>query len=960
MISGAVGARAAFQVVRWGAKVANQPAPPLPDLKVDVATGLALRSEEGVVMAVTAEQAAEMQAFLQDPAVTALQRLSFVRHLLPAADRKALEQFDGPEAFAAMAADWCAERSQNWADLSGEMWHAIETDQQAVLAQLETNPALTDNIADALAHRFFFGSLGVDRQPEYLRRLDVIAHEPSRQRRVRDLLDECRRVRRATRSDTFLIQGIEGREAEFRGLYIDRSLSDAVSGRVTSASDEVDIASGRPRAVIIGDPGVGKTTLTSWMKWRLGEDEEGGTGPLPVTLVSRHVLKESGSSVLEALRLQLESDYQIAVTDEDVADLLGIGALALVVDGIDEILDATQRRTIVEQLHAFAERFPFAAIVCTTRRTGFEVSLFKQRVFRILNLEEYTDDQVQEYAERWFGQYGANIKVDRFMGESRTLLELRRNPLMLALLCTLFRQYDFIPRSRREVYLRCAALMFHEWDPQRGIQIPNLFKNEGEAILRDIALLFHQSGGAGHTMEEGQLVHLIATYLKDRGQDPVGANAAARDLLAHCSGRAWILSKTGATKDAARFSFTHRTFFEFFAAEAIVRKLNRDNQFRRQDPAEPERLSSVTLAVLDAYTRDSTSVMPELLLQAADDLMGGVSTAVLTELKQEAIHGPPVLRGACTSLAIRLVAAAGVSVDVAESIFVAMFRQWEEEVAPSGDQFTPLLDVASGHRIRLLEMLDGNAAWAVQFLRRYARLALSGEAGLYSDDWREAARRAALLPEAAGLGDQAVNQYAVEEGLLDLDQAVGATTSGRDLLFLDFDEQYCPGLLWQTFGDVPASPQGMERRLENWRYALRLILNDHRLGSADERVAVCADFTQGLSEPAGVPPDLAIALALLAGSDSDEQVAEITQQPRLVSFVKVLRHERDALDEFVGAAALDRFEAGDKQTFAARQALARRRITAAYRECWAGGRARLWLKDWAGTREANRSAVAWS
>ncbi len=188
--------------------------------------------------------------------------------------------------------------------------------------------------------------------------------------------------------------------------------------------------------------------------------------------------------------------------------------------------------------------------------------------------------------------------------------------------------------------------MFHEWDPRRGIAIPNIFKNEGEAILREIALLLLSQGGVAAALEEGQLVQIVSEMLVSRGEEPMTARSAALELLEYSSGRAWILTKVGGREEVARFSFTHRTFFEFFAAEALVRKLNRQNEFRQDDfrPAMAQAinpLGSVSQAILSTVTDDATSVMPELILQAADDLMGGVSSQVLSELRAEARRTGP-------------------------------------------------------------------------------------------------------------------------------------------------------------------------------------------------------------------------------------------------------------------------------------------------------------------------------
>jgi predicted NACHT family NTPase len=49
--------------------------------------------------------------------------------------------------------------------------------------------------------------------------------------------------------------------------------------------------------------------------------------------------------------------------------------------------------------------------------------------------------------------------------------DLRRNPLMLGLMCWLFNQRRDVPSNRPEIYRECAILMFERWDPDRGVLV---------------------------------------------------------------------------------------------------------------------------------------------------------------------------------------------------------------------------------------------------------------------------------------------------------------------------------------------------------------------------------------------------------------------------------------------------------------------------------------------------------
>ena len=56
-----------------------------------------------------------------------------------------------------------------------------------------------------------------------------------------------------------------------------------------------------------------------------------------------------------------------------------------------------------------------------------------------------------------------------FISESASVADLRSNPLMLALLCILYRGAGSLPRNRTEVYEQCASMLY----PQVGCQAPD-------------------------------------------------------------------------------------------------------------------------------------------------------------------------------------------------------------------------------------------------------------------------------------------------------------------------------------------------------------------------------------------------------------------------------------------------------------------------------------------------------
>src|SRR5690606_10608434 len=95
----------------------------------------------------------------------------------------------------------------------------------------------------------------------------------------------------------------------------------------------------------------------------------------------------------------------------------------------------------------------------------------------IYRLTAFTEEQVREYVGKWFAIEADNlndqtkVQVRSFMAESHNVPDLRSNPLMLALMCNIYKGENYIPRNRPDVYQRCATMLFERWDKGRNIEV---------------------------------------------------------------------------------------------------------------------------------------------------------------------------------------------------------------------------------------------------------------------------------------------------------------------------------------------------------------------------------------------------------------------------------------------------------------------------------------------------------
>ncbi len=247
--------------------------------------------------------------------------------------------------------------------------------------------------------------------------------------------------------------------------------------------------------------------------------------------------------------------------------------------------------------------------------------------FRIAYLTELDDDRVEQYVDMWFGLRDELTVREQeemasgFMQESSIAAhDLRRNMLMLALLCNIYRGDQYIPQYRPQVYEKCAVMLFERWDRGRRIKVELEFERHLRPAMQHLAYWIYSQPSLRDGVRETDLVRASADYLLGRRfDDEDDARAEAKRFVEFCRGRAWVFTDIGTAADGeGLYKFTHRTFLEFFAAEHLVRTY-----------ASPAELGKV---LQPHIRRGEWDVVAELAFQLQDDNIDGAGDTLLLDL----------------------------------------------------------------------------------------------------------------------------------------------------------------------------------------------------------------------------------------------------------------------------------------------------------------------------------------
>ena len=355
------------------------------------------------------------------------------------------------------------------------------------------------------------------------------------------------------------------------------------------------------RMVVLGDPGSGKTTFLKFLALTFAKGKGYSTRKLDIDKEFLPILvpiKAYADGLQQDLSLPLGdyiSQYYRGLEFPNLSELfkheLDVGNCLILLDGLDEVVSAGDRKLIVERIENFVRRYPNNHYVVTSRIAGYEKARLNSQFAHFVTLR-FEEEEIEEFVRKWCYAFetttGEAFDAKRRASEQANELlkvimntpsvkRLAANPLLLTIIALIFYLGAKLPNRRVELYQLCIETLAETWNRARSLSGRPVDVLLGDRqlderyvvkILSPIAFRLHEQSPAG-VMSREKLEEQLIEYFCDYEQFPRGkAEQLSADFVELIREQSGILMETG----HQMFGFMHQTFEEYLAARYLAGK----------------------------------------------------------------------------------------------------------------------------------------------------------------------------------------------------------------------------------------------------------------------------------------------------------------------------------------------------------------------------------------------------
>ena len=346
--------------------------------------------------------------------------------------------------------------------------------------------------------------------------------------------------------------------------------------------------------LIIGDPGSGKTTLLKYyaMCCLYKQHEKLGFKDviLPIYLPLREVEFPDGEpELLPESLARWAKKHVLDISVQEFTKWLHNRDTLILCDGLDEVSDLKERKKICEWIKNTCNGLTKARFVVTSRWTGYrkldgiELEVDHHRA----DVMDFTPKQQEEFLKRWFRAIYANELLEEgaktlewedqqkkiadqkaqsiidfiTREDNKSMRELASVPMLLQIMAIIFKERQFLARSRFELYDKALNYLLEFRDRRRKLD-PVLSTDKARRVLSPTALWMQEKLKSDEAAKAAMHKKMQPT-LNTMDEKP---NAVM--FCSNLRDRAGLICDYGKTD----YIFRHKSFREFLSGLQILKE----------------------------------------------------------------------------------------------------------------------------------------------------------------------------------------------------------------------------------------------------------------------------------------------------------------------------------------------------------------------------------------------------
>ncbi len=362
----------------------------------------------------------------------------------------------------------------------------------------------------------------------------------------------------------------------------------------------------RRMLLVIGDPGAGKTTLLKYYALcALEEDHHTRLGfPAPVNVfylpLRELVRQDNGHYQLLPANLALWCERHHQKVEEKLFDeWLRSGTALVLLDGLDEISSTTERKKVCQWIDNAWTGFSKAFFVVTSRATGYkkDEGIELKADCERADVQDFTKEQQERFLTNWFtaaflrdpcGKGEDESEWQRLQGakadertekmvahlqeeKNKCLRQLAAVPMILQIMAILWKERDYMPKSRVMLYNAVLDYLLEIRDERRGIR-PLISAAHARMVLAPLSLWMQEKlkkDEAGCGDVQNKMTETLGQLYK-----PPSVESFCDYLVK----RAGLLVEIG-SKENTFYIFRHKSFREYLAGVELVKRALRTSGY---------------------------------------------------------------------------------------------------------------------------------------------------------------------------------------------------------------------------------------------------------------------------------------------------------------------------------------------------------------------------------------------